>query len=124
MSEVYRFAGFPTFCVAPRGATEGDMAEVIEKLRHAAVGIASTLTGDEQALAELVRLLQTHRNDTVFGVATGRTVESALSLLEKAGVPRPDVLITAVGSEIHYGERHLVEDRNPDRNIGTSGQAK
>ena len=25
-------AGFPTFCVAPRGATEGDMAEVIERL--------------------------------------------------------------------------------------------
>ena len=25
-------AGFPTFCVAPRGATEGDMAQVIERL--------------------------------------------------------------------------------------------
>ena len=25
-------AGFPTFCVAPRGATEGDTAEVIERL--------------------------------------------------------------------------------------------
>ena len=25
-------AGFPTFCVAPRGATEGDMAEVSERL--------------------------------------------------------------------------------------------
>ena len=25
-------AGFPTFCVAPRGATDGDMAEVIERL--------------------------------------------------------------------------------------------
>ncbi len=25
-------AGFPTFCVAPSGATEGDMAEVIERL--------------------------------------------------------------------------------------------
>lgn len=37
-----------------------------------------------------------------FGVATGRSFHSALSILEQAGAPYPLVIISSVGSEIYY----------------------
>jgi sucrose-phosphate synthase len=72
--------------------------------------IDNTLTGDREALAELVGWLETHRNDIAFGIATGRVLKSTLSALEEWRIPRPDVLITAVGSEVYYGRTQLVED--------------
>ena len=64
--------------------------------------IDNTLTGDAEATRELVTLLREHEQDLAFGVATGRTIESALDHLEEHGVPMPDILITSVGSEIYY----------------------
>ncbi|WP_110669919.1 HAD-IIB family hydrolase [Salinicola halophilus] len=37
-----------------------------------------------------------------FGVATGRSFHSALSILEQAGIHYPQLIISSVGSEIHY----------------------
>lgn len=37
-----------------------------------------------------------------FGVATGRSFHSALSILEQAGIVYPQLVISSVGSEIHY----------------------
>ncbi len=51
-----------------------------------------------------------------FGVATGRRLDSTLAVLEEWGVPRPDLLITSVGTEIHYGN-NLVEDLGWARHI-------
>jgi sucrose-phosphate synthase len=75
------------------------------------------LIGDREALAELLVWLDAHRERVAFGVATGRVLERTLSVLEEWKVPRPDVLNTAVGSEVHYGHPELVEDRNWKRNI-------
>ncbi|MCU0304411.1 MAG: HAD-IIB family hydrolase [Thermoanaerobaculales bacterium] len=72
--------------------------------------IDNTLTGDREALAELVEWLDAHRGDVSFGIATGRTLRSALDELAEWGVPRPDLLVTAVGSEVHYGHGQIVED--------------
>lgn len=63
----------------------------------------STLIGEREALQELLNWLRTQVGAVGFGIATGRTLESALELLEQWCVPMPDVLITAVGSEISYG---------------------
>ncbi|MBB5021571.1 HAD-IIB family hydrolase [Desulfurispira natronophila] len=65
--------------------------------------IDNTLTGDLGALEELVEKIKHHNRRVGFGVATGRHLESARDVLEEWGVPTPDVFITAVGSEIHYG---------------------
>ena len=79
--------------------------------------IDNTLIGDREALAEFFLWLDAHRHRVAFGVATGRVLERTLSVLEEWNIPRPDVLITAVGSEIHYGRQDLVRDLNWRRTI-------
>jgi len=37
-----------------------------------------------------------------FGIATGRSFHSAIAVLEQEHAPLPEVMITSVGSEIHY----------------------
>lgn len=64
--------------------------------------IDNTLIGDEQGLRLLIRVLRGSTEPLAFGVATGRSIESAVKILKKWQVPIPDVLITSVGSEIHY----------------------
>ena len=65
--------------------------------------IDNTLIGDRAGLAALNPILRERAGHFGFGVATGRHLPSALEVLRQARVPHPDVLITAVGSEIHYG---------------------
>lgn len=64
--------------------------------------IDNTLLGDRIALKELMDYLQS--SEIAFGVATGRSVSSAKQILEEWKVSLPDLWITSVGSEIHYGE--------------------
>jgi sucrose-phosphate synthase len=71
--------------------------------------IDNTLIGDAEGLQELLRELDGTGHRVGFGVATGRRLESALQILRQWKVPVPDLLITAVGSEIHYGNG-LVQD--------------
>jgi sucrose-phosphate synthase len=79
--------------------------------------IDNTLIGDRDALAELLAWLDANRDRIAFGIATGRVLERTLTVLDRWEVPRPDALITAVGSEIHYGGPDLVADRNWMRTI-------
>lgn len=65
--------------------------------------IDHTLIGDPKALQEVLSLFKQHRHRVGFGLATGRTVDSAVKFLEEHGIPAPDILITSVGSEIYYG---------------------
>ena len=65
--------------------------------------IDNTLLGDRAGLDALIRVLRTQPRGFGFGVATGRHLPSAVEVLRQSRVPLPDVLITAVGSEIHYG---------------------
>lgn len=78
--------------------------------------IDNTLVGDRDGLTALVSMLRARPARFGFGVATGRHLPSALNILRQERVPLPDVLITAVGTEIHYGpdvrpdtgwERHI-----------------
>lgn len=81
------------------------MSAVPAARRALIADIDNTLIGDEEGLAELLDWLKEARRSVVFGVATGRSIESASTVLNKHGVPMPDVLITSVGSEIHHGRR-------------------
>ncbi len=64
--------------------------------------IDNTLTGDTKALNELMENLRQHRPNVGFGVATGRTIDSALDYLGKQNVDPPDIIISSVGTEIYY----------------------
>ncbi len=72
--------------------------------------IDNTLTGDDEAMRELFGLLEKHRDSLCFCLATGRSVDSTLDLLAEMRLPFPDILISSVGSEIHY-MRSLIEDK-------------
>jgi sucrose-phosphate synthase len=78
--------------------------------------IDNTLTGDAAALAEFVRWLDAQRGRVGFAVATGRSLDLTLKVLKEWKVPRPDILITSVGSEIYYG-RKLKPDEGWMRHI-------
>ena len=71
--------------------------------------IDNTLLGDREALEQLMSRLDNAGDRVGFGVATGRRLDSTLQVLKEWKVRTPDLLITSVGSEIHYGN-NLVED--------------
>jgi sucrose-phosphate synthase len=72
--------------------------------------IDNTLVGDAKGLKSFINLLQKSYKNIGFGIATGRHIKSAFEILKNNDIPTPDIFITAVGSEIHYGN-HLIEDR-------------
>ena len=79
-------------------------------LRHFLItDIDNTLIGEDNSrLYELLSILRQHREYVGFGIATGRTVDSAIAILKKYKVPSPDVMICSVGSEMYYGaKRHF-----------------
>ncbi len=65
--------------------------------------IDNTLLGDDLALVALQAYLNENEEAFGFGVATGRYIESAKSILQKHNVWPLDLLITSVGTEIYYG---------------------
>jgi sucrose-phosphate synthase len=60
------------------------------------------LLGDPDSLADFIRVMRDNRKCTSFGIATGRRLDSALAIMRRYGIPRPDVLIVALGTEIYY----------------------
>ena len=68
-----------------------------------------SLLGDQEALQQFVGMLQEHRKNVLFGIATGRRFDSALAVIRSYGIPAPDVLISSLGTRIHYGPS-LAED--------------
>ncbi|KQU25516.1 HAD family hydrolase [Methylobacterium sp. Leaf94] len=63
--------------------------------------IDNTLVGCEAALG-IFRRWRSRQAGLAFGVATGRSFHSAMAILEQQASPRPQVMITSVGSEIYH----------------------
>ena len=78
--------------------------------------IDNTLLGDREGVKDLLDIMSSMQDELVFGVATGRTLESTLNILAKENVPVPDILITSVGSEIYYGP-NILRDHAWSRHI-------
>ncbi|WP_145263522.1 HAD-IIB family hydrolase [Planctomycetes bacterium Pan216] len=76
----------------------------------------NTLTGDDASLAEFNELIRDNEH-VGFGVSTGRTLQSAMGLIEELGLPQPDLVDTGAGTELHYGER-LTPDLSWRKDIG------
>jgi sucrose-phosphate synthase len=67
------------------------------------------LIGNSAGRKELIALLRNNRKKLLFGIATGRSRDSALTTMAQKKIPKPDILITGLGTSIYYG-RHLIPD--------------
>ncbi len=75
--------------------------------RMLALDIDNVLIGDGGGLKKLLEWIDLHHKGTIFAVATGRSLEEALTVIRDNSVPTPDVIISSVGSEIYYGPKIL-----------------
>ncbi|MFA7386357.1 MAG: HAD family hydrolase [Thiohalobacteraceae bacterium] len=75
------------------------------------------LLGDTESLRQFALRLKHVSADRIgFGIATGRSLETTLAVIQRFDLPQPDLLITSVGVEIHYG-RQMVRDQVWARHI-------
>ncbi len=79
--------------------------------------IDNTLLGHEGAAKRLVAVLNAHRGELGFAVATGRRIESARSVLKEWDIPEPEVFISSVGTEVHYKGADLQLDESWAKHI-------
>ncbi len=63
-----------------------------------------------EGVERFAETLRQNRRCTNFGIATGRRLDSALTLIKRHGLPAPDVLITSLGTQIHYGAQLVPDD--------------
>ncbi|MCZ7602412.1 MAG: HAD-IIB family hydrolase [Melioribacteraceae bacterium] len=64
--------------------------------------IDDTLLGNKDAAERMKEVILENSDHIGFGVATGRTIESAKSVLAENNFVLPDLIISSVGSEIYY----------------------
>ena len=63
--------------------------------------IDDTLLGDPQALTQFLKVMREQHRRVLFGIATGRRLNSVLKILKVHSIPMPDVLITSLGTEVY-----------------------
>ncbi|MGD8546495.1 MAG: HAD-IIB family hydrolase [Thiohalophilus sp.] len=81
--------------------------------------IDNALFGDPAALKRLLRYLEKRTGHIGLGLATGRTLESTMEFLTRYNLPTPDILVTSVGTEIHYAhqDKRIIEDKSWQRHL-------
>lgn len=99
--------GIQPLATVQRPAQQSGSGPWLPARRNRAIvtAIDNTLLGDERALAEFIAMIRLHRRQFVFGIATGRRLDVVLTILRNNGIPSPDVLITSLGTEIHYSSQ-------------------
>ncbi len=97
LSELIESAKAPAFVNRPsRRLPEFDRLIITD--------LDNTLTGDAEALAQFKQLII--ENDHIgFGVATGRRLEKAIQIITDLDLPKPDLIDTDAGTQLHYGDR-------------------
>lgn len=69
-----------------------------------------SLVGNAPALEQFATVIRENRKRVTFGIATGRRIDTALAVMKKHGIPMPDVLISSLGTRIHYGQELTADD--------------
>ncbi len=87
----------------PRQRSESARRRLMRLDRLLVCDIDNTLVGDRESLAELLALLRREHGHVGFAVATGRSYQLTMKVLEEERILRPDILVTSVGTEIHEG---------------------
>ncbi|MCP5144136.1 MAG: HAD-IIB family hydrolase [Gammaproteobacteria bacterium] len=85
----------PVVPAVPRGQRYRDRAIFTD--------LDQNLVGNQEALLKFVDVMRDRRKEVNFGIATGRRIDTALALMKKHGIPTPDILISSLGTRIHYG---------------------
>ncbi|RPF71028.1 HAD-IIB family hydrolase [Aurantiacibacter spongiae] len=67
--------------------------------------IDNTLLGDREALRDFLDWQSEQAGKMALGIATGRSFNSAQAILAAEGVPTPDVIVSGVGTQIHWYDR-------------------
>ncbi len=86
-----------------------------KKLAKAKLFIISDLDGTlvdgnkSDGLGNLKKWIADHKDQVVFGVASGRNKEITEEAFKNYDLPNPDILICSAGSEIYYTEK-LIQD--------------
>lgn len=82
------------------------------------------LLGNQESLELFSALIRKNHKHVTFGIATGRRMDSALAIMKRYKIPSPDVLVSSLGTRIHYGKSltedaywadHIDHDWNPQR---------
>ncbi len=82
------------------------------------------LLGNQESLGRFSELIRKNHKSVTFGIATGRRMDSTLAIMKKYKIPIPDVLLSSLGTRIHYGKaltedaywaEHIDHDWNPQR---------
>jgi sucrose-phosphate synthase len=110
LSDILEHSTTPNLVERPRARRLPEFDRII------ITDLDNTLTGDPEALADFNALIRDHEN-IGFGIATGRRLDSAMELIEELGLPRPDVIDTDAGTQLHYGES-LTPDQSWRKAIG------
>lgn len=93
-----------------------------KKLSKAKIFIISDIDGTlidkhkEHGLEELKQWIEEHKEDVVFGVASGRNKNITKEALVKYGLNNVDVMICSAGSEIYYSS-NFITDRGYESHI-------
>lgn len=69
-----------------------------------------SLIGNAEGLHRFIEVIQQNRKRASLGIVTGRRLDSALAIMKKNDIPVPDVLITSLGTQIHYGRQLITDD--------------
>jgi len=62
-------------------------------------------------LEDLAENLKNRDKGTLFAFATGRNIDLATEVIDQYNIPMPDIIISSVGSEIHYCGSELIIDK-------------
>jgi sucrose-phosphate synthase len=71
--------------------------------------IDHTLLGDAEGLEHFAQFIRDNRKKILFGISTGRRLDSALAVLKKHRIPMPDILVTSLGTEIYYAPQLIAD---------------
>jgi sucrose-phosphate synthase len=86
----------------PAPDTRPTRRNLIYRDRALFTDLDQSLLGDPEGVEHFIAAMRANRRCTNFGIATGRRLDAALGLLKRWGIPIPDVLITSLGTAIHY----------------------
>ena len=71
-------------------------------------GLDRTLLSNTDGLHQFAELLRSNRKECAFGIATSRRLDRVLTLLKQYDLPKPDILICSLGTEIYYSRELTV----------------
>jgi sucrose-phosphate synthase len=94
----------------PIPATPPLRRRLIYRDRALFTDLDQSLLGNNEGVRLFIEMMRANKRCANFGIATGRRLDTLLVELKRHGIPVPDVMITSLGTEIHYSAALVVDD--------------